>query len=202
MSNREIWRIPKYNTPVFASIWKEYDDFDADFYQYPQLYESIGDDEKKILFTLLLARYGTSPIANMTIDAFKLKVFTIIWQYGPSWSKRLEIQKKIRELSDEELTKGTKQIHNHAYNPETITQGGTGDFNLINSINEQTQSGVIRGKMDAYSMVWNLIDTDVSEDFLRRFKSLFKVFVMPENPLLYITSADGTEMDDDEEEDY
>jgi hypothetical protein len=48
--------------------------------------------------------------------------------------------------------------------------------------------------MDAYMQLWELLRTDVTEEFLNEFKKCFKMFVSPEVPLLYTTDIeDGTE---------
>ena len=46
--------------------------------------------------------------------------------------------------------------------------------------------------MDAFTQLWGLIDTDVTGDFINRFKVCFKQFVRPEKPLLYVTDNDET----------
>ena len=44
--------------------------------------------------------------------------------------------------------------------------------------------------MDAYAQLWDLLDTDVSEEFLKKFQKLFKQFVMPEHTYIYISEVD------------
>lgn len=34
-------------------------------------------------------------------------------------------------------------------------------------------------------MLWNMLDSNITDDFLKKFRPLFKIVVYPENPLLY-----------------
>ena len=104
---------------LFTNVWDSVSDFKDD-YEDAGLYTSpvtdngvtikagtkLSDASITILFGLLYAKYGNSPIANSDVNQFKFKVFGIMFQYGPSWEKKLEIQEKLRALSDEEIAKG------------------------------------------------------------------------------------------------
>lgn len=188
---------PQYSTMLFCDVWDEAEDFVSELADSP-FAGVLKQDTPEIIFYLLYSRYGNNPIANRDVNQFKMKTFSLIWQYGPSWEKRLDIQKKLRELQDDEIMKGSKQIHNHAYNPETTP--GTGDTTELPYINEQNTSHLERSKMDAYAMLWNLIDTDVTSEFLMRFKGLFKTFVTPERPLIYVTEYEEEGDEEDEEQ--
>jgi hypothetical protein len=48
--------------------------------------------------------------------------------------------------------------------------------------------------MDAYQQLWDLLRTDVTENFLYQFKKCFKVFVSPERTLLYITDTNENDL--------
>ena len=51
--------------------------------------------------------------------------------------------------------------------------------------------------MESYAVLADLIKTDVTEEFLGRFKKLFLQFVAPQRPLWY-----GNVEGDEEEQDY
>ncbi len=114
-----------------------------------------------------------------------------MFQYGPSWEKKLEIQEKLRALSDEEIAKGSKAIYNTALNPSS--EPTTQSLEELQYINSQNTTNYKKSKMDAFTQLWGLIDTDVTGDFINRFKVCFKQFVRPEKPLLYVTDNDETE---------
>lgn len=187
--------IPEYNTQTFTDIWECAADFVED-YTTCELQGAITDKSAKTLYYLLYARFGNSPIANRDPNQFKYKIFSIIYQFGPTWERKLEIQKTLRELDEQALLSGSYQIYNHAYNPSS--EPGTDTDNIISFINEQNVSKNKKSKTEAYMMLWNMLRTDVTSDFLRRFDGCFKKFVKNENPLLYITEY---EIDDSKEVD-
>lgn len=186
--------IPQYSTLLFTDIWDNVEDFKSDFADSP-FDGSIKDgsvtgqpDNVSLVFYLLYARYGNNPIANLDVEQWKFKIFSTIFQYGPSWEKRLDIQKKLRELSDADLLAGSKAIHNTALNPSTTPS--TGSLDELTYINSQNTTNYKKSKMEAYAQLWELINTDVTEDFLNKFKKCFKIFVSSEQPLLFVTEND------------
>ena len=195
---------PQYNTLLFTDIWDNEEDFAADFENSPfagciHYGETVGTapnqvvypDNVSLVFYLLYARYGNNPIANLDTMQWKMKIFSVIYQYGPTWEKRLDLQQKIRGLTDTDLLTGSKAIHNHAFNPSTTPS--TSSLDELTYINDQQTSSFKKNKLDAYTQQWDMLETDVTEDFLNKFKKCFKNFVSPERPLLYVT--------DDEEDD-
>lgn len=179
-----ISRLPEYETKLFCEIYEDDEDFIEDYHDIG-LPVTISDTTATTLFYLLYSRYANNPIANWDETQFKYKLFSIIWQYGPTWEKRLDIQKKLRELSDDDIIRGSKAIYNHSYNPSTAPSTGT--LEELTTINEQNTTNYKRSKLEAYGQLWELLDTDVTSEFLGKFIVLFKKFVRPANPVLYIT---------------
>lgn len=138
-----------------------------------------------LLYYLLVARYANSVIASDDENRFKYQMFSIMFQYGPTWAKELEIQKSLRTLTEDELREGTRNTVNNAANPST--QPSTIDTEELPYVNQQNVSKVKRSKVDGYALVLSLLKEDVSEEFLRRFQKLFLTVVQPERPLWYIT---------------
>ncbi len=132
---------------------------------------------------MLYAEYGNSPIANYDVNQFKAKIWSIIFRFGPSWEKKLYIQEKLRNLSDEEIRSGNKSIINHAFNPSS--QPSTASLEEITEINDQNTSSVKRGMLDAYSTIYELIENDVTTEFINRFRVCFKQFVIPDIGTIY-----------------
>ena len=71
------------------------------------------------LYYLLFARYGSSHIRSDYPEQWRMKVMSTIFMYGPTWAKQLEIQEKVRSLSETELEQGNVAIYNSAANPDT-----------------------------------------------------------------------------------
>lgn len=187
MNNDEL--IPQYSTITFTDVWDNVDDFKADLAESPfdGCISPSNPDNVSILFYLLYARYGNNPIANHDIIQWKFKIFSVIFQYGPTWEKRLDIQAKLRGLTDDEILKGSKAIFNHAFNPSTVPS--TGSLDELNYINDQSTSNYKKSKMDAYMQLWELLRTDITEDFLNQFKKCFKIFVSAESPMLFVSDT-------------
>jgi hypothetical protein len=154
--------LPRYDTKLFCEIYDNAEDFLSD-YKASGLYDavsvgtppvlhlnnSLSDQETTILFYLLYAKYGNNPIANYDENQFKYKIFATIFQYGPAWSKKLDIQKKVRELTEEDIRLGSKAIYNHAYNPSTSPSTAT--LEELQAINEQNTTNYKKSKLEAYT---------------------------------------------------
>lgn len=164
-----------------TNIWSNETDFINDVKSSPL--HIIREDSLRVLFYLLYAKYGNSPIANYDEEQFKFKVYSTIFQFGPTWEKKLEVQKKIRELNDEEIRLGSKQIFNKATNPSG--DPSTCTLEEISYINQQDTANIKKSKLEGYATLLDLLETDVTGAFIEKFSICFKQFVMPENPLLY-----------------
>lgn len=180
----------KYNTMTFVQVWNDSDDFEAEykaspFYDYKpatqndteHYHNSLTNDNILILFSLLYARYGNSPIANINVNQFKYKVFSIIFKYGPAWQKKLEIQDKIREIDD--VQQGSFAIYNHAFND--ASGPATDDPEYISEyVNDQNTTRFKKSPLEGYMIQWEAITTDITESFINKFKVCFKTIVAPE----------------------
>lgn len=178
-----------YRTKKFTDFYPMAQDFVND-YHINGIPTTITDDTATTLFYLLYARYGNSHIINSDENQFKYKLFSIVFQYGPTWEKRLDIQNKLRNLTEDELMRGTKAIYNTANNPGT--DPSTGSLEELQYINSQNTTGYKKSKMDAYANLLALLDTDVTEDFIKKFGKLFITILEPREPLWY-----GTEIGED-----
>lgn len=300
--------LPQYDTKLMVEIWEDVSDFIYD-YKHVGIPTTISDANATTLYYLLYARYGNTPIANYDENQFKYKIFSVIFQYGPTWEKRLAVQGILRNMSINDLvdngglselfnhtgsanvtksgsdnntrtyqeagtntgtvsvaSDGTtstshnntvdtdniiEDIKNHAYNPSTAPS--TDAYSPLNYINEQNanknvldgsstlsettygttsnastttnnladaKSGTISdartlsdsianqdvannsttttmtaGKLKAYEKLLELLDSDVTGEFINKFKICFKQFVMPERHWIYITELGEEEED-------
>lgn len=257
----------------FTDIWDNAGDF-VDDYEDSGVYATnnkISHDSATTLFYLLYGEYGNSIIASSDENQFKYQVFSTIYEYGPSWEKRIDVQNAIRNLTEAQLltgesyssqidrtnsgntslngnssennsgstnntTSGTSnstntKITNHAYNPGTspandadtpltyinqqeyekgqnnITNSGTDNTTTSNQLSstmanigshsdtgrDTTQSSKTKGKIDAYMQLWELLDNDVTRDFITKFKKYFLQIVIQEKPLWYVTEVEEDE---------
>ena len=168
--------------PKFTDIWESVEMFLTDYHENP-MPDTLSEEEATTLFYLLYSKYGNSTIASSDVMRFKFRVFAIIFQYAPTWSKRLDIQKKLRELSDEEIAKGSVQIYNDAENPSTAP--ATDSIGILPYINRQNVTHNRKGKLESYALLYELLRADVTEQFLTKFKHLFIQFVNTDIELSY-----------------
>ena len=172
----------------FSNIYDTYEAFYKDFGFFklngldPKL---INENSLQTIYMLLCGYYGQSTIASSSEDQFKIQLFTKIFQYAPTWEKRLDVQDKIRHLTEKEITTGSKVIYNHAYHDGT--EPSTDTLEELPAINEQNTNNYVKNKLEGYANLTALLDTDVTQDFISKFKNLFLVIVEPELPLWYIT---------------
>lgn len=175
-----------YRTRKFSDIWQTWDAFKDD-YMASKL-QSISEENANILYYLLYARYGNSHIASSDENQFKYQVYATIYQYGPNWVKQLDIQDKLQAITDDELITGNLQIYNKVLNPADVVDVENNE--LINTVNEQNTAITRKGKVEAYAQLLTLLKTDVTGEFLNKFKKYFLTIVMPELPLWYETEED------------
>lgn len=183
-----------YRNRKFTDIWNEAEVF-LEEYNSNGITPTISDDSATLLYYLLYARYGNSTIASSDENQFKYKVFSTIFMYGPTWEKRLEIQKGIRDLTLEEVQKGGKAIYNTALNPNQSPT--TTSLEELKYINQQNTSNFVKSQVDAYAILIGLLETDVTEEFIGEFKKLFLTVVSPELPLWYVTEEGEVISNDD-----
>lgn len=163
---------------VFLDIWTES--------SYPKIIPESDNEygaDITTIYYMLLARYANSPIASCDETQFVNRLFLTIFQYAPTWAKRLELQAKLRGLSEDELLKGGKAFYNHANNPSTSPVNDSTE--ALRKIDDQNVTSYIKSKMEGYSILASLLETDVTKEFLDRFEILFNPLVMPDSEVLY-----------------
>lgn len=173
-----------FRTRTFSAIFPDADTFLED-YKSSGLNSGLDDATITTLYYLLYARYGNSHIASSDENTFKYRVWSTIFMYGPTWQKRLEVQEKIRGLTEAEIASGSLAVYNHAFNPSSAPSTTTKEE--LEYINEQNTTRYKKGTVDAYRDLWDMLDTDVTKYFIDRFKDLFLKIVEPEYPLWYRT---------------
>lgn len=171
----------------FSDVYDSAESFLAD-YQNIGLPVTISDDNASVLYYLLYSKFGNDILAPSDINRFKYRLFAIVWQYGPNWEKEIDIQKKLRDMTEADLMDGSRQIYNNAQNPGT--EPGTNTSEELSYIDNQNVTKNKRSRLEAYALLDTLLKKDVTEEFLNRFKALFLAVVEPEAPLYYI-SEDG-----------
>lgn len=184
--------IDMYTTKRFNEIYTDAATFLAD-YSSMGIPTTITNNNATLLYYLLLGKYGNNPISNYSESQFKFRLFTLIWQYGPTWEKRVAVQESIRDLTESELREGSRAIYNHAYNPSTTPSTDT--TNALTYIDDQNTTNYKKAPIEAYAVLMEVMRTDVTETFLAQFKKLFKKFVAPWADYIYTTEEESESED-------
>ena len=179
-----------YRTRTFANIFTDAGKFMTEFEASPFAAKIQPADpsspavDLELVFYLLYARYGNSHISFTDETQFRYNIFTTIFMYGPAWAVRLDTQKKIRELGDE-IFLGSEATYNSALNPENAP--GTDSREGLGYLNSQNKTLYTKSKLEGYANLLALVESDVTEDFLIKFRKFFLIVPEPDYPLLYET---------------
>lgn len=187
-----------YRTRTFSDIFPSPEDFIEEYksnalyidFEYSSVDEQ-GEEIKGLtllqLYAMLYAHYGNSHISYSDENQFRYYLYSIIFQYGPTASKKLYVQNKLRSLSDDKLMLGSRAIYNHAFNPSTAPSTST--LEELLHINDQNTTNYVKSQMEGYANLLALLEEDVIDEFIHKFKRLFIKVLAPDYPLLYTTEV-------------
>ena len=179
--------IPMYNTVKFTDIYETDKEFLED-YKSVKIPQTLSEDVATTLYYLLYSRFANSPIVNNDVNQFKYRLFATIYQHGPTWDKRLSIQARLRTLSEDEIRTGFRQISNRALNPDS--DPSTQDLDELTYVNSQDVTKSKKSILASYQELWDMLKIDVTDEFLNKFKPLFKQVVIPEHTYIYATEEE------------
>lgn len=136
------------------------------------------DFDYDVFYSLIYGRHGTDEVSvkGDDVSRWSVRFASILWQYGPAWWRSVQVQDELRNLSLEDLAKGSLQVSTQALNPAskpTETFEGL-DMPKVDAVNAQATNQYRKSKADAYSSLLFLLKSDVTEPFLKRFDPLFK----------------------------
>lgn len=160
------------DTKTFIEVFPTSTDFVSNFTG--SAFTSYVSDEKylNMIYELLLAKYENSRIADISTDSFKRKINSTIFMYAPAWIKRLEVQQTLISLTEKEITAGAVAKSTRGYNPSDVPGTANSDTE-IETVNEQSLQKYTKSKLDGYNNLLELLRTDVTNDFISKFKKLF-----------------------------
>lgn len=175
-----------FRNPKFTDIYENVESFIEDYNNVGIKPNLTKNETVETLYYLLYAAYGNSTIASSDVTRFKYQLFSTIFSYGPTWEGRLRIQSHLRALLDNptELFAGATQVNNQAYNPGTAPS--TSSTDELAAINQQVVTKYKKDKMTGYATLMDLLATDVTTEFIKKFNKLFIKIVQPEEALWYI----------------
>jgi hypothetical protein len=180
-------------TQTFSNVYDTYDKFLNDYQNLGIPQRLKNTDFLKTIYILLAGEYASSSIMSFSEDQFRLKLFTLVMSYGPQYEKELDIQDKLLAMTDEELQVSSKAIYNSAFNPSV--EPSTDTMDELQTINQQNVTKHKRSKLDAYALLTDLLNADLTKQFIKRFDHLFVRVLRTNQPLYYTTTIQDTEDD-------
>lgn len=175
-----------YRTSTFSDIYPTLDDFIED-YQSSGMPTTVAVNEGPLsatnIYYLLYANYADRHFISPNPTKRTLQLFSIIWQYAPTLNRKLELQDKLRKLTDTDLRSGSLQIHNYADHPDTDPSTRTDEE--LEYISNQNTVKFKKSKIDAYTQLYEVLSQDLIQEFINKFKVLFIVVAQPTGRLLY-----------------
>lgn len=178
-----------YRTRTFADIFPSAEEFLSVYDGGSGIPAVLQNTENaNLLYYLLYARYGNSHIAYSDENQFVYALLSKIFQYGVAWEKRLIIQQDLAQMTEEDMRLGGEATYNSALNPTNAgSTVDTGSREAINYVNSQNKTLYTKTRLEGYANLLALLESDVTEDFLIKFRSLFIKVLAPDEPLLYAT---------------
>lgn len=181
---------------LFTNQWTQtLSDVYPSYAQFVNDYQTLGIPQRltdvsflETIYILLMGEYASSSIMSFSEDQFRLRLFTLIMSYGPQYERELKLQDTLLRMTDEELQLSSKAIYNSSFNPSEAPTTDTLDE--LTTINQQNVTKHKRSKLDAYAMLTDLLNADLTKQFIKRFDHLFVRVLRTNNPLYYTTEVE------------
>ena len=136
--------LPQYDTKLMTDVWSKATDFVTD-YQNIGIPTTISVQNATTLYYLLYARYGNTPIANYDEEQWKYKIFSVVFQYGPTWEKRLDIQNTLRGLQISDLVDNGSfhELFSHSGSESSSKTGSDNNTRTLNTTEKNTGTSTL-----------------------------------------------------------
>ena len=178
--NQELYG--NQRTRTFAETYPSADDFIAAYKANPfATRAAIVDPDIEFIYYLLYANYGNSSICSSDEYRFSIKLFSLIYQYAPTYLQKVTLQEAIRATANNGFKTGGKAIYNMAANPNIAPS--TSALEELPYINNQNTTNYIKSDAEAYQIKWSLLDDSLESEFVNKFRNLFIKIVNPTVPL-------------------
>lgn len=184
-----------FTNKLFSDVFPTSDTFIAyfkttPFYAIP-VSTMLTDTTLELIYILLYNKYGNNEIINFSENQFKSKLCGIVWAVGPVWLTKLKIQEKLWSLGindDSEIFKGSTAFYNHAMHDETAPSTLTTEE--LPYINDQNVTKYKKSKLEGLMMYADTLNDRITDDFINKFRRLFKTFLPKYANDIYITPDD------------
>ena len=176
---------PEYENLTYDLVFPTSNDFKTKLRATNLLTETeITNQFLELLWGMLYARHGTDPIVSANEDQWIYKVALTTKAYAPTYLKKNSIQTSLRALTADEIREGYKNIFNHAVNPST--KPSTENTAELPYINDQNVNKGKKGLVDAYAYLWDILNSNLTDEFLKKYDKLFSKIATTTNRVVYL----------------
>ena len=176
----------RFSNKRFLDVFPDVETFKKEYSYYQILFNSpikVEENQMGFIYYILYSKYGSEYIAMSNTTRFESKLFATLELAAPMLLKELDVQKNLLALSDEEIRAGSKAVYNHAFNPPGTPSTST--LQEIPYINDQNTTQYKKSPMEGYSILLSLLDDNLLDKFLRKFRKLFLRVLAPTRARLY-----------------
>ena len=175
-----------FSNKRFLDVFPDVEAFKKEYTYYQTLFNSpikVEENQMAFIYYILYSKYGSEYIAMSNTTRFEAKLFATLELAAPILLKELDVQNKLLKLSEDDLYSGGRAIYNHAFNPSGTPSTST--LQEIPYINDQNTTQYKKSPMEGYSILFSLLDDNILDKFLRKFKKLFLRVLAPTRARLY-----------------
>ncbi len=172
--NKQEWTYDTLQSDKFIDLYPTFDIFLADWRDNLFFDESIAEDELKLVYAMLVAKYADRYFNTIDPVRNSLRTMEIIKHYYPNLVKRLALLKQIQDAQVEELINSTN-IRNFAQgdeNDEDFNDKQSGIQHLTSQNITFSKNPLIQGLLAKY----NAVVDGLHDDFINRFQNIFLKF--------------------------
>ena len=176
----------RFSNKKFLDVFPDAEAFKKEYSYYQILFNSpikVEENQMAFIYYILYSKYGSEYIAMSNTTRFEAKLFATLELAAPILLKELDVQNKLLKLSEDDLYSGGRAIYNHAFNPSGTPSTST--LQEIPYINDQNTTQYKKSPMEGYSVLLSLLDDNLLDKFLRKFKKLFLRVLAPTRARLY-----------------
>lgn len=162
-----------YPTMTLADIFPKFADLSTFYTQtgLPNRFLDYQDYNLETAYFMLMSEFASAHIKSTSVDLFKLRFAKLLFEYVPVWQREMYFQSKLLTMSDEELIKGSRTVHNHANHPGSVPS--TASLEELTYIDNQTTSNYVKNVPEAIREHIYSINYNPTEEFINKFRGLF-----------------------------
>lgn len=159
------------NTFLLKELFENYNDFKEKRDEYIIAEVDSTNEQQLCIYNLLILNFGNSSVAYDTPNAFYRHFFIEYWNCCDEFTKRIDMIKKLRDLTVDELVNEMETISNVANNDNSPVENPLQE--IIPYITTQSSTSSKGNRALAYHRAITLYRDNEVNNFLNKFKKFF-----------------------------